>query len=419
MHYTPNRRLLGAGSDLGKPIGAPGFEPGTSPTRTVRATRLRHAPKGAIISETLALLALVLALLFPAPAAADPGLAPPGFLGIAPQGVGDSSDYALMQSSGVTSARLPMYWSSIEPRSPLVSSPDFEEFDRQVRLAAEHEITVFPFVFGTPRWVAPRSVDEPASSPLQLSAWTAFLRQAEWRYGPFGSFWRENPELPFLPIRRWEIWNEENIVTFAAPTGPSLFAKLVRASGRVLHEEDPGAQVILGGLYGRPLQIPPNVGSGNFLSRFYREGNVKPFFDGVALHPYVADVAAMRGQILNLRRVMGVHHDSGTPIYLTEMGWGSASYHTRWERGLIGQARDLNDAMTMLVDHRTEWRIGGVWWFSWADESNACQFCGSAGLLTANGEAKPAWYLFNEWTGGDPETVPRASLTRLRAASGG
>jgi hypothetical protein len=29
------------------PIGAPGFEPGTSPTRTVRATRLRHAPRGA------------------------------------------------------------------------------------------------------------------------------------------------------------------------------------------------------------------------------------------------------------------------------------------------------------------------------------------------------------------------------------
>src|SRR3954471_16582364 len=28
-------------------IGAPGFEPGTSPTRTVRATRLRHAPKSA------------------------------------------------------------------------------------------------------------------------------------------------------------------------------------------------------------------------------------------------------------------------------------------------------------------------------------------------------------------------------------
>jgi hypothetical protein len=34
------------GSNEGLLIGAPGFEPGTSPTRTVRATRLRHAPRG-------------------------------------------------------------------------------------------------------------------------------------------------------------------------------------------------------------------------------------------------------------------------------------------------------------------------------------------------------------------------------------
>ena len=32
-------------------IGAPGFEPGTSPTRTVRATRLRHAPRKASIPQ--------------------------------------------------------------------------------------------------------------------------------------------------------------------------------------------------------------------------------------------------------------------------------------------------------------------------------------------------------------------------------
>ena len=33
------------GSTVQTEIGAPGFEPGTSPTRTVRATRLRHAPR--------------------------------------------------------------------------------------------------------------------------------------------------------------------------------------------------------------------------------------------------------------------------------------------------------------------------------------------------------------------------------------
>jgi hypothetical protein len=168
--------------------------------------------------------------------------------------------------------------------------------------------------------------------------------------------------------------------------------------------------VLLGGLFGRPLQIPPNTGSGDWLSRLYREGNVKPFFDGVALHPYVADAGAMRAQIRNLRRVMRLHHDGRTRLYMTELGWGSDSYESRWERGLGGQARELNEAMSMLIVNRREWRIGGVWWFSWADLNDSCQFCDSAGLLTIDREAKPAWYLFNGWTGGDPGTVPRAPI---------
>src|SRR6478609_5794133 len=102
----------------GYPIGAPGFEPGTSPTRTVRATRLRHAPKAAIISETtglppmtrrLPLILAVLSLLALAPAA-DAGVAPPSFAGISPQKPDTATDFALMRSSGVKSVRLPMYW---------------------------------------------------------------------------------------------------------------------------------------------------------------------------------------------------------------------------------------------------------------------------------------------------------------------
>ena len=119
----------------------------------------------------------------------------------------------------------------------------------------------------------------------------------------------------------------------------------------------------------------------------------------------------MRGQITNLRRVMDVHNDSSTPIYVTELGWGSDSYESRWERGLYGQARQLNLAFSMLSSHRVSWRIAGVWWFSWADaDGPSCQFCDSAGLLTDNREAKPAWYRFNAWTGGDPEVVPRAEF---------
>jgi len=342
------------------------------------------------MTRKLPLLLAALSLLAVAPPASA-SVAPPSFSGMSPQSQDSDHDFALMHSSGVTSVRLPLYWSQIQPENRFVSRPDFDAFDREVKLAAEHGIRVFPFPFRTPEWVAPEPSTLPVATPWERWAWTAFLRDAVDRYGPEGSFWREHSAVPYLPIRSWEIWNEENIVTFATPVSPSRYAKLLRISGRVLHGIDPGSKVIVGGLFGRPLQVPPNVSSGDFLSRLYRDRPVKEFFDGVALHPYVADAAAIRGQIRNLRRVMRVHHDSGTGIYMTELGWGSDSFESRWERGPRGQARELNEAMAMLVANRASWHIEGVWWFSWTDQANACQFCDSAGRLTIDREAKPAW----------------------------
>ena len=172
--------------------------------------------------------------------------------------------------------------------------------------------------------------------------------------------------------------------------------------------------MIVGGFFGRPLQIPPNVASGDFLSRIYRAGGVKPYFDGVALHPYVADARAMGAQIENLRRIMRRNGDAATPIYVTELGWGSGSGPTP-----LG-ARPLRPGQPALEGLRDALRqppalaaSRGAWWFTWTDEGGSCQFCGSAGLLTEKREAKPSWYRFNAWTGGDPDTVPRARLGGL------
>jgi hypothetical protein len=352
-------------------------------------------------------LVLVLALSAISPAAARAYL-PPGFIGVSPQNPASIADFKLMSEAGIDSVRLPLNWVAVEPESPLVAEPNWDGYDHEIGLAAEAGIRIMPFITATPEWVAPQTIDLPVKSSWQRWAWTSFLRRAIGRYGPDGSFWDENPELPFLPIRRWEIWNEENIVSFAERPDPVGFAALVRISGRALHRADPGAQVILGGLFGRPLQIPPNIASGDFLQRVYRAGKVKPYFDGVALHPYVARARAMGAQLANLRRIMAVHHDASTPIYITELGWGSDSGPTRWERGLYGQAHQLSLAFSMLSSKRLQWRIGGAWWFTWTDEGGSCQFCHSAGLLTAKRAAKPAWYRFNAWTGGDPDTVPRA-----------
>jgi hypothetical protein len=356
----------------------------------------------------LAVVLTVFAASMALPLEAGAAAVPRGFIGISPQSAPSDSDYELMQEAGLRSLRLPLTWPQIEPVSPLYRAPDWSSFDFAVGLAAKHGMTVMPFVASSPRWIASESRSEPKYG-WQLEAWASFLRAAVDRYGADGSFWRENPQLPYLPVRDWEIWNEENIVTFGRAE-PERFVPLLRVSGRTIHSADPGAKVILGGLFGRPLQIPPNVSSGEYLNRIYRARRVKRYFDGIALHPYVVRVGAMRKQILNLRRIMRIHHDAQTPIYVTELGWGSDSFESRWERGLWGQAEALGEAFSMLAAHRRSWRIGGVWWFSWADAHGACQFCDSAGLLTEGREAKPAWYVFNAWTGGDAEIVPRADF---------
>jgi polysaccharide biosynthesis protein PslG len=352
---------------------------------------------------------LVLAVLAFAPATARAGL-PPGFIGVSPQGPANAKDFELMRKAGVKSVRLMLNWGSIESESPLLVEPNWKNFDHEVQLSAEAGLRVMPFVIGSPGWVAPTPQDLPARSSWQRWAFASFLRSAADRYGPEGSFWAEHPQLRFLPIRKWEIWNEQNIVTFAKRPDPRRFAMLIRVAGRVLHEVDPGAKVILGGLFGRPLQVPPNVASGDYLNRVYKAGNVKPYFDGVALHPYVAEARAMEAQMENLRRIMQLHRDARTPIYVTELGWGSRGGPTRWERGLFGQAEQLSLAFSMLSANRLRWRVGGAWWFTWTDEGGTCVFCGSAGLLTHAREAKPSWYRFNEWTGGNPDAAERSLL---------
>jgi hypothetical protein len=354
------------------------------------------------------LVMVAVAALLALPASAGAYL-PPGFVGVSPQNPLGHKDFELMREAGVDNVRLPMFWIGIETKNPLVVRPDWALFDKEVELAAEDNIRVTPFVWGSPEWVASEPLQLPVKTSWQRWAWQKFLREAALRYGPEGEFWDDHTKLDYLPITHWEIWNEENIVTqAAAPLDPVEYAKLLRISGRTLHAVDPKSKVLMGGLFGRPLQIPPNVASGDYLKRVYQAGHVKPYFDGVALHPYVADARAMGPELNNFRRIMRNFGDARTPIYITELGWGSQSGPTRWQRGPRGQANQLYTALEMLSNNRIRWKVEGVWWFTWTDEGGTCIFCGSAGLLTTHYEAKPSWYRFIEWTGGNPEAVSSA-----------
>jgi hypothetical protein len=339
--------------------------------------------------------ATLLALLAPA---AAPAL-PRGFFGIVPQTTIGRADTARMRAGGLETMRVPLGWSGVEgsPRGGY----DWGGFDAIVATAARGHLEVLPFLYSTPHWVGGDWRRLPIDGGRARRAWSEFVSAAVERYGRGGEFWSEHgpgsrDPLPQLPIRAWQIWNEENFFYFAKPASPGRYARLLAITHRAVHRADPRAEVVLGGLFGDPAAGPPRaLDAADFLDRLYRVRGVKASFDAVALHPYAADTASLRALVEGVRGTMVRHGDRRAGLYLTELGWGSQDdpQLVSFEVGLHGQARELGDAYRYLLGDRRRLNLRQVDWFSWKDAPGGCGFCDSVGLFRRGGgfSPKPAW----------------------------
>ena len=339
-----------------------------------------------------------------APATAD--ALPAGFFGIVPQtGIGPK-DLGRMGTGGVETIRMPLSWAGTQ-RSRR-SDYDWSGFDATVEGAAKAGIEVLPILFEAPGWATGNARRMPVDSARQRQAWAEFVRAAVERYGRRGEFWEEHAPgskdpLPRLPIRAWQLWNEENFFYFTKPVSPGRYARLLAVSRPAIRRADPRAEIVLGGLFGHPRQRPPHaMDSVDFLEALYRSRGVKANFDAVALHPYAADVGELRSSVEEVRRTMARHGDRRSGLYVTEIGWGSA-YNPRavaFEVGLQGQARELRRAYGYLLANRGRLKLRQVDWFTWKDLQGSCAFCDSSGLFRqgARFKPKPAWRAFIQVT---------------------
>jgi hypothetical protein len=352
-------------------------------------------------------LALGTACLLGPPSMDASAAVPATFWGVDPVALPTQAQVNRIAAGGVDTIRVPMFWWSLQARRG--ATPQWGQFDPLLKRATRRRIEVLPIVFGSPRWIARKQKALPIR-PRQIRAWKSFLRAAVRRYGPGGGFWRKHrpgsPDpLPYRPIRIWQLWNEANFFYFADPVSPAAYAKLLIASKRAIKKVDPGARLIIGGLFALPRERPPRAYSATaFLDRLCRRGRrVKRSFDGVALHPYSDDASSLKPFIRSLRGVMRRHGDGRTGLWITEMGWGSAPSGP-FQVGRRGQARELTRAFTTLRKGRRAWRLKRVYWFSLTDDPSpdACNFCGSSGLFTAAFEPKPAWGRFAAFAGGRP-----------------
>jgi hypothetical protein len=351
----------------------------------------------------LGLIALMIALL-PATATAK---VPKNFVAITQGGALTEHDLDQMQNIKVKSMRLNLNWRNIEPQKGQFNWPD-----ASVAALARNGITPVFTVYSAPKWVTHSNLQ--GAAPLKgeaKRAWQTFLKDAVKRYKSGGTFWRQNPNVPKKPVKTWQIWNEPNLPKYFAQAGksqltqvkgaPKAYGKFVKTSDEAIHKADRHAKVILAGLSGNPKK--KKMAPQKFLKKFFTVKKVEKHFDAAALHPYAPNISQFKERISKVRKAMKNGGAKKKDLWLTEVGWGSAS-HDKFAltKGIAGQANLLKKSFKASLKKRKKWKIDRIFWFDWRDPAAnapvACSFCPSAGLLKHDGTPKPAFKEFKHFS---------------------
>ena len=340
---------------------------------------------------------------------------PAKFWGAVPQSPLSVEQYQRVHRGGVDTTRVPINWGAAQPSEG--AAFDWSATDSQISEAARTGIDVLPFLAGVPGWAerlipVGGGVEVPAHLPVKGTAkagWVAFVRAAVARYGPEGSFWSENPGIPFRPLRNWQVWNEPNFKFFVYRPNPAEYAQMVKITSSAIKGADSGAKVILAGLFAWPKGANAKSGNHNwfaseFLEGLYKIPGIASKFDGIALHPYSTKYQLLTPQIEEVRDVMKKRHDAGTGIWITELGWSSEpkTPGNSFAKGPAGQAQQLRGAFSLLKKNQRKWRIQRVYWFSIDDYGAACNFCNGSGLFGAGFTPKKSWFEYVKFAGGKP-----------------
>ena len=291
---------------------------------------------------------------------------------------------AAMEARGVKVFRDDASWRSIEPLAPGPRGPvyRFGGEDAEVAALAAHHLTWLPVIDYSALWAGSRTGDW-RSPPAHDAQFAAFAAAVASRYGAGGRFWALHPRLPYLPIRMYEIWNEENGDYFwDSGPNPTAYAELYLTARAAIHHVDARAQVVIGGLT-NPQQ---GISADQFVTEMFQRvpalrGNV----DGVGLHPYAATASGVVQVVRSFRTALAALGAGSVPIEATEFGWTTGN-------AIQEQSRAAMMRTVALALGRSNCGIGLVAPYDWENPGGSLSG-GDWGLAGASGlrPAGAAW----------------------------
>jgi hypothetical protein len=308
-----------------------------------------------------------------------------------------ASAFFQMHNLGIGSIRQTFTWASIENRRGHYVWGNTDDF---VGRAAGWGIRVLPILFDPPRFRSSKPKKHAVHGtyfPKKLSDLGVFGAEVAKRYGPNGTFWAENPDVPKLPITAYQIWNEPNLKAYSPPKPDAKkYVKMLKAATPRIRAVDPTAEIVTAGLPDSRLSHPNLY---KFITQMYKAG-AKGTFNDLGINPYATTAASMISKLKKIRGIMARYGDSASKIWITELGWSDVGPKAPFRVGAAGQASRITDTVATLKQNETALNLRGFFYFSWRDGTvyaGGHDFWGlHTGLLRKDGTQKPAFDAFQQ-----------------------
>jgi polysaccharide biosynthesis protein PslG len=317
----------------------------------------------------------------------------------------------LQASLGVRHVRQFFEWGSIEWRA---GEYDFTDTDAFVADTSRRGLRVLPVLIGSTDWNTTKP-PPPAGHvgvypPRDPEGFAAFARATAARYGEGGSFWRENPDLPYVPIVSWQIWNEPSIAFFwITGPDPSAYVRLLAAASREIRSVEPNAEIVAAGIPNSTLGSPMI----QFIRGMYHAGAAE-WTDAIAVHPYGPDVTNVLAALRSVRHEMDAQGDP-SPIWASEYGWATGGPPTSLTVDEADQATLVEGSLRLMGRYRTDLNLRGVTYYAWRDVTVPGRdfWTEHTGLLRVDGSLKPAAAAYARVAASVPLTIPPTTRQQI------